>query len=239
MNFENNTATSGTAFAKATNKYELQFRRSSRFNKSESDSMFYASMKDNSFDGYDVTVNDTDVALVMTGNTFNNATPVFNKAGNKYEVSVRRGQRFSKTAFSEIQLVLEMADNDFSGGDVVFNVDDFVSTIENNTFNASSATNKAANKYEVNFRRGSKIGKTSSSVATVEDMFTYNNSVIGYDVAISIDDSSDVASSVTMDGNSFDGIAPVSSKFPQEINMNRGRKSKNIRKLLPLDKKTS
>ncbi|MEK7263637.1 MAG: SdrD B-like domain-containing protein, partial [Bacteroidota bacterium] len=232
MNFENNTATSGTAFAKATNKYELQFRRSSRFNKSESDSMFYASMKDNSFDGYDVTVNDTDVALVMTGNTFNNATPVFNKAGNKYEVSVRRGQRFSKTAFSEIQLVLEMADNDFSGGDVVFNVDDFVSTIENNTFNASSATNKAANKYEVNFRRGSKIGKTSSSVATVEDMFTYNNnSVIGYDVAISIDDSSDVASSVTMDGNSFDGIAPVSSKFPAgnkyEIAV---RKSKNYQK---------
>jgi|GEM_PF-5496761 len=289
MNIENNNATGGTSVAKAVNKYELQFRRSSRFNKSESDSMFYASVKNNTFSDGDFIVNDSDVVLTMENNTIDGGSSALSKASSSTQIRFNTGRpktgkalgksshpdiaitgntfsntdndweihafnslienntingssalskassstqiRFNtgrpatrKTAEDSLPSFAVFNDNTIFSSDVTINDTDVVLTMENNTFDGgSSAFNKAGNKYEINTRRGARINKSSSSATTENPLFTYNDNTVNafYDVVMNIDESA------TMTGNTFDGTnasGPTKAGNKYEINTRRGQR---------------
>jgi hypothetical protein len=245
----------------ALNRYEVSFKKSKTVTlaSSNSGSVDPTSFHHdgNTVTGYAEVLFDVDDStglstIDFTGNTFT-ALDVANgsssMAAKKYELQVRRSDRVNmagnkirqgsssaigdwftyedniSTGFAEIQLILEDAE-DFMPASIKGNTFTGTSTVSTN--NQSSM---AANKYEVSYRRGSKVGYATASSLPGSEWFTYsNNTVTGFSGGglFDLENGGDVGTA-RLEGNTFGSTIASNNGKPKETSMAINRYELQVR----------
>ncbi len=246
--------------AMATNRYELQFRRSSRFNLAnlqQQNSVVSAGLNftKNTLNGFadvSLSIDDTagTVSISLDSNVVTAGTGLENPSmrGAKYELSVRRSGRAQIVTSSSSSVTgsdLTYTNNSVTGyPNTVFDVEDSTGTtiasFTGNTFTGVASTTGSnssevlANRYEVSVTRGSRtrLQTSASNLLTSTDWFTYNNNTVtGYPGGLFDLTNGGDAGTARFEGNTFtETVVQSNSIKKQDASMPANKYEVNYRR---------